>query len=577
MSIHAESGQFRSRWVTACPDWEERIINRLPLIPELPLFEEEAERALRIFKRLRVPDVFGNPTYGEICDEWVFSLVRAIFGSYDPVARRRMIREFFLLIPKKNGKSSIAAAIMVTAAIINQRPEAELLMIAPTKKIADIAFKQAHGIIRLDRELSKIFHPQVHQRTLTHRISRAVIIIKAAEADTITGSKATFILIDETHVFASRAKAADVFVEIRGSLASRPDGFLIQITTQSKDPPAGVFKAELDIAREVRDGKLDLPLLPVLYELPLRLSENGGWRNRETWGMVNPNLNRSVDEAFLVDEITKAEREGKAKLALIASQHFNVQIGMGNFGDRWRGADYWEAAAFPKIRDLGELLARSEVITIGVDMGGTDDLLGLAVIGREIDAKRWLLWNHAWAVPSVEETRKSIAATLEDFVRDKTLTILPTLSDVVISLADRIEEIYLTGKLPKQAGIGFDAWGTKTVISELEMRGIHTGEQDGPIIGVSQGVRLSSSILTTEWRLREGTLVHAALPLMNWCVGNARAVLSGSNWKIEKAAAGVAKIDPLIATFNAVSLMDFNPEASGGNIDEFLNNPVMVI
>ncbi|MGF7005808.1 terminase TerL endonuclease subunit [Aminobacter sp. BE322] len=388
-----------------------------------------------------------------------------------------------------------------------------------------------------------------------------MIVIKAAEADTITGSKATFILIDETHVFASKAKAADIFVEIRGSLAARPDGFLIQITTQSKAPPAGVFKAELDIAREVRDGLLALPLLPILYELPPELSKNGGWRNRETWGMVNPNLNRSVDEAFLVDEITKAEREGKAQLALIASQHFNVQIGMGNFGDRWRGADYWEAAAFHEIRDLRRLLDLSEVVTVGVDMGGTDDLLGMAVVGREIGGKRWFLWSHAWAVPSVEEIRKSIAATLQDFVGDGTLTMLPTLAEVVISLADKVEEIFLSGKLPERAGIGFDAWGTKTVISELEMRGIRTQEHDGPIVGVSQGVRLSSAILTAEWRLREGTLVHGDTPMMNWCVGNAKAVLAGSNWKIEKAAAGTAKIDPLIAAFNAISLMDFNPQA----------------
>lgn len=53
-----------------------------------------------------------------------------------------------------------------------------------------------------------------------------MIVIKAAEADVITGSKATFILIDETR-FSKKAKAADIFVEIRGSLASRPDGFLL--------------------------------------------------------------------------------------------------------------------------------------------------------------------------------------------------------------------------------------------------------------------------------------------------------------------------------------------------------------
>src|SRR5438309_43672 len=122
MSVHATSGQFRSKWVTSCLDWEDRIINRRSLVPDLPLFEDEAERALRVFKRLRVPDVIGQPSYGEACGQWVFDFVRALFGSYDPTTRRRMIREFFLLVPKKNGKSSIAAAIMVTAAILNRRP-----------------------------------------------------------------------------------------------------------------------------------------------------------------------------------------------------------------------------------------------------------------------------------------------------------------------------------------------------------------------------------------------------------------------------------------------------------------------
>src|ERR1041384_5144147 len=123
-------------WDTACIDWEDRLLSGRSLIPELPLFEEEAERALRIFKRLRVPDMVGTPTYGEVCGVWAFELVRALFGSYDATTRRRMIREFFVLIPKKNGKSSVASAIMVTAAIMNRRPAAECLLRARTTEHA---------------------------------------------------------------------------------------------------------------------------------------------------------------------------------------------------------------------------------------------------------------------------------------------------------------------------------------------------------------------------------------------------------------------------------------------------------
>ena len=296
-------------WVTACPDWEDRILSGRTLVPDLPLFPEEADRAERIFGRLRIPDVIGKPTMAEAGTEWLWPIVRAIFGSYDAATNRRQVQEFFWLVPKKNSKSSGAAAIMVTAMIVNRRPLAEFLLIAPTKQIADIAYKQAWGIIQADEALTSLFQGQQHIRTITHRNSGATLQVKAADTDVITGSKSTGILIDETHVFAKKSNAADIFVEIRGALAARPDGFLIQVTTQSKEPPQGVFKSELATARKVRDGEMKLPLLPILYELPERLTADGGWKNRELWPLVNPNLGRSVDEEFLANQLTKAEEE----------------------------------------------------------------------------------------------------------------------------------------------------------------------------------------------------------------------------------------------------------------------------
>jgi phage terminase large subunit-like protein len=59
-----------------------------------------------------------------------------------------------------------------------------------------------------------------------------------------------------------------------------------------------VFKSELTMARAVRDGKMKLPLLPVLYELPLRASKDGGWKDRKLWPLVNPNIGRSTSESF---------------------------------------------------------------------------------------------------------------------------------------------------------------------------------------------------------------------------------------------------------------------------------------
>lgn len=542
---------------TSCLDWQARMLAGQPLVPDLPLNEAEAGRALRIFNRLRLPDVIGQPTLAEATGPWFSRIVEALFGSYDPETNRRAIQEVFCLIPKKNGKSTNAAAVMVTAAIINRRPNAELLLIAPTKEIADISFRQAAGMIKADPELAKLFHPQRHIRTITHRISGAVIQIKAADTDAITGVKATFILIDETHVFANKAHAADVFVELRGALAARPDGFLFQISTQSKAPPAGVFARELRRARDVRDGLVKLPLLAVIYEMPPDILAAKGWRDPSTFGLVNPNMGRSVDTEFLLREMATAERDGPEQLALFASQHLNVEIGMGLRSDRWAGADYWQDAGDQTLT-LDALLARAEVAVVGIDGGGLDDLLGLAVLGRCRETRAWLHWGRAWAHPVVLKRRQSEAPKLRDFAAAGDLRLVDRIGDDIAEVVEIVCAVRDAGLLPEKHGIGLDPAGIGAILDALTEAGID-GEQ---VVAVSQGWRLGGAIKSTERKLAEGALMHGGSAMMAWCVGNAKVEPRGNAILITKQASGTAKIDPLMALFNAAELMARAPVLS---------------
>lgn len=540
---------------TSCLDWQDRIKRGSPLVPDLPLFEDEADRALRVFNRLRLPDVPGMPTMGEAMGRWFTDVVRALFGSFDAATNTRLIQEVFLLVPKKNSKSTGAAAIMLTAAIVNRRPSAEFMLVAPTKEIASISFKQMVGMIKADPELSKLFHTQTHLRTITHRQSQATLKVLASDTDTVTGVKATGMLIDETHEFAGKSKARDVFVEMRGALAARPDGFLMQITTQSKRPPSGVFLDELRKAREVRDGKRKLPLLPVLYELPPDMAAD--WQKPEYFGLVNPNLGKSVNPAFLERELETARDIGPEQLALFASQHLNVEIGIALLNDRWAGADYWQAQASDIT--LSSLIDRADVVTIGIDGGGLDDLLGLAVIGRDAVTREWLAWCRAWGHPQALERRKSEAQRYADFARDGDLTLVKRIGDDVEDVASIVEEIDASGKMDR---IGVDQAGIGAIVDAITARGIAHDR----IVGISQGWKLNGAIKTTERKLAEGTLIHAGQPLMTWCVSNARVVPLGNAVTITKQVSGSGKIDPLMALFNAATLMAMNPEAANRSI-----------
>ena len=554
---------LKKTWSTACPDWQERIIAGKSLIPFPPLYQESAEMALRIFKQLRLVDVPGEPMMGEVTREWVYEFVAAIFGAYEPTSGVRLIQEFFLLISKKNMKSTLAAGVMLTALILNWRREAEFFIIAPTVEVANNSFKPAKAMIRADDELSDLFQVQDHTRTITHRTTGATLKILAAESDTVAGIKGTGVLIEEVWLFGKRAKAADMFTEAKGGLASRPEGFVIYLSTMSDEAPAGVFADLLKRAREVRDGKrVDNRLLPVLYEFPKEMLDSGTYRLPENFYITNPNMGASVSEAYLMGEFETAKADGEIALRRFMAKHLNVQISLSLTADYWSGAEFWEENGNRPEINLDWMLEHCEVIDIGVDGGGLDDLLGISAVGRLKDNPRmWAAWFHAWAHPSVLERRKEIAPVLLDFAKQGDLTIVHRIGDDSDEVAGLVARVYQSGLLDK---CGLDPHGVGAILDAM----LEYGVPEDAVVGVSQGWKLGAAIKTAERKLAEGCFIHNGSAMMNWVVGNARVEPRANGILITKQASGSAKIDPLMAMFDAVSLLSLNPTARGASVYE---------
>lgn len=547
-------------WTTACPDWERRIVAGESLVPFDPLFQQSAQHGMSVLDELRVFDMPGSPRFGEVSRPWLRSFCSAVFGAYDPDSGRRLVREFMLLISKKNGKSTTAGLLMLSLLLINWRAGGEFGILAPTVEVASNSFKPAADAVRVDEELSALLHVQDHIRTITHRTTKATLQVVAADSDTVAGKKWIVTLVDELWLFGKRPGAEDMLREATGGLASRPEGAVIWLSTQSNEPPAGVFRQKLLYARGVRDGRIvDPQFLPILYEHPKSMIESEAHLEPKNFAVTNPNAGASVDEQFIARELAKAREAGEDSLRGFMAKHLNVEIGLALHTNRWAGADYWMRQARPGGLSLDDVIARSDVVIIGIDGGGLDDLLGLAVLGRDAQSGDWLAWMRAWAHESVLVRHKLEAARMRDFAAAGDLVIVERTGGDLDDVADICARVHQSGLMPEAAGIGVDPHGLGGILDALYERDI----PEPCVTGISQGWKLTGAIKTLERKLADGSVWHCGSAMSAWCVGNARTEPRGNAVMITKQVSGSGKIDPLMALFNATALLSLAPASAG--------------
>jgi phage terminase large subunit-like protein len=242
------------------------------------------------------------------------------------------------------------------------------------------------------------------------------------------------------------------------------------------------------------------------------------------------------------------------------AKHANVEIGLALRNDRWAGADYWEDSEIPL--SLDALIGRSEVITIGIDGGGLDDLLGLYVLGRDADTKHKLGWGYAWAAEKALLRREQIAPLLRDFAEAGEMTIVPEVGKDIEELAALVLKVYQSGKLDQ---VGCDPAGIGQILEAIASAGV----PEDMMVGVSQGWKLGSAITTAERWLAEGSMAPAAQGLMRWAVSNARVEQRSNSILVTKQSSGRGKIDPLMALFDSAALMSQNPEAKQRRVSMF--------
>jgi len=559
-------------WTTACPDWADRLRYGQPedLIPCEPLFPEFADECMGFFTQLRIVDVLGQPTIGECSRPWFLNLARVIFGSLDPETGQRHIQTFFVMMPKKSTKSTLMAGVALTLDAFGFRSQGITSIASATKDAANSVWEPIRGMIQQDRSddpadavLSNIYLIRDAQReaenqspfgVLGHPI-RSKIKVTAAEKETVVGSNATNALLDELHIFGTKNSAYQMLSEFEGGLLARKEGMVMLCTTMSSEDPAGVFKAKLEYARAVRDGKIeDKSFLPVIFEFPPYMLKSKEYKNPDNWHMVCPNMGMTQDIDYIRRKLDEAARTSDRALRELEAKYLNVPPGTLSGDDIWAAAEHWDNAADTTLT-LDAVIDRSEVLTVGIDGGGLDDLLGLAVLGRERETKKWLCWTGAVLTPAARARQKQNETQYQKFEREQSLTTVDDDMSDLVWVVDKVDDCLRSGKL---ASVGVDPAGLGSIVDELDAIGVT--QESGLLYAVRQGWGLMGAMKAIEKKLAAGWLVHGGSALMRWCVGNARLRRTPNAVHIQRDESGANKIDPVIALLNAAYLMALNPQ-----------------
>ncbi len=197
----------------------------------------------------------GTPTLAEACGDWFREILCAFLASEDPETKQRLVWELLCMVPKKNSKTTYVAALGLTALFMEDAPNRQMLIVAPSQNISERCFDQAQGMIRLDERLKSIFKVQDHLKCITRRKTGTKLDVKSFDTSIVTGEIPILTIIDEVHELGKKAKAAAVMQQIRGGGITKQGGQVLMITTQSDEAPAGIWKTELIKARKIRDGE----------------------------------------------------------------------------------------------------------------------------------------------------------------------------------------------------------------------------------------------------------------------------------------------------------------------------------
>jgi Phage terminase-like protein, large subunit len=477
--------------------------------------------------------------------DWQEQIIRDLFGTIKPNGYRQF-NSAYIEIPKKQGKSELAAAVALLLTCGDGEERAEVYGCAADRQQATIVFDVAADMVRMCPALNKRVKILASQRRIIYKPTNSFYQVLSAEAYSKHGFNIHGVVFDELHTQPNR-KLFDVMTKGSGDARTQPLYFLI--TTAGSDTKSICYETHQKAKDIISGRKFDSTFYPVIYGA----DENDDWSKPKTWKKANPSIGITVDlekvkQAYESASQNPTEENSFRQLRL--NQWVKQSI-------RWMPMDKWDACAF-KVDDK---VLEGRVCYGGLDLSSTTDITSFVLVfPPEDEDDKYVVLPYFWIPEDTLDLRVK---------RDHVPYDIWLKQDYLQTTEGNVVHYGFIEKFIEELGtrfnikeIAFDRWGAIQMVQNLEGMGY-------TVVPFGQGFKDMSPPTKELMKLTlEQKIAHGGHPILHWNMdnifirtdpaGNIKADKEKSTEKIDGAIATIMALDRAIrcGNINAASIYD---------------------
>lgn len=477
-----------------------------------------------------VDDFYGQPF---LLLDWQYEILWNVYGTIAENGYRQY-KYAYLEVPKKNGKTSLIAAITLYHLVCDP-PGGQIYCCAADRAQAELVYKAACGMIEQNEDIQEILKITESKKEILNKITGTRMKVLSAEAYTKHGINPTVVIFDELHAQPNR-NLWDVMTF--GAGAARKEPLWWVITTAGDDPDRNSIGWEIhEKAVKIRDGEQHNPAWYVkVYGAP----ENADIFDEKLWHEVNPSLGKTITIESVRQEALEA-RNSDSSEKLFRWLRLNQWVSLKKLG--WLPLTLWDTT----VGDWSHADLVGKECYLGLDLSSTTDLTAAALLFPPQEGlDEWRAIFEAW-IPEdkMKERIRKDKVPFDRWVKEKFLHATPGNAVDYEFVEARIKA------LAKQYSVKYlctDPWNSRMLTQRLEKAEVTCLEVPQTMAGMSPGTKELERLLKTN------QLTHELNPVARWCFGNVSVVIDGNeNIKMMKNKSR-DRIDLMVAWANAMNI-----------------------